>query len=261
MPIRFWVWIALSGLAASGLEGQPPQAPHLGSLSTEGYLGIGLQDINAQLAKDLKLPEETGVEITYVELNSAAVAAGLRVGDVVIQYNGQRVDGSVQLSRLLRETPIGRQVRIQIYRNGYALYVNAKMGSKPTAQTIVIPPGSGFVPDMPVTRISWKNGLGLEWEAVDGQLASAYGVKDGGVLVRSVTAGSAAERGGLRAGGHHCSRGRHPGVDACRRHRASPGCRPRAIGQRDRGARQTRDQPYYPSRRNPPGSVASDSGQ
>src|SRR4029077_20129445 len=46
----------------------------------------------------------------------------------------------------------------------------------------------------------WRNGLGAEWEAVDGQLASSFGVKDGGVLVRSVMAGSPAERGGLRAG-------------------------------------------------------------
>jgi serine protease Do len=200
MPIRYWMWIALSGFAATGVEGQPPPAAHLGSASAEGYLGISYRDVNAQLAKDLKLPEQAGVEITYVELNSAAVAAGLRVGDVVSQFGSQRVEGQVQLTRLLKETPIGRQVRIQIYRNGLPQYVIAKMGSKPSAQTIVIPSGSGFVPDMPVTRISWKNGLGVEWEAVDGQLANSYGVKDGGVLVRSVTAGSAAERGGLRAG-------------------------------------------------------------
>jgi serine protease Do len=198
MPIRYWVWIALSGLAAPGVEGQPPPAAHVGNAPPTGYLGIAYLDINAQRAKDLKLPEEIGVEVTVLDPTSPAAAAGLRVGDVVIQFGSERVQSSAQLTRLLNETPIGRGVRIQIVRNGYPQYVTAKMGPKPAAQTIMIPPGSGL--DMPVPRISWKNGLGVEWEAVDGQLASSYGVKDGGVLVRSVTAGSAAERGGLRAG-------------------------------------------------------------
>jgi serine protease Do len=200
MPIRFWVWIALSGLAAPGVEAQPQPAAHLGSATAEGYLGIAYRDIDAPRAKELKLPEETGVEISVLDPTSPAAAAGLRVGDVVIQFGNERVQSSAQLTRLLKETPVGREVRIQIYRNGYVTYVTAKMGTKPPPQMFVIPSGSGFVPDMPVTRMSWKNGLGVEWEAVDGQLASAYGVKDGGVLVRSVAAGSAAERGGLRAG-------------------------------------------------------------
>jgi len=196
MPIRYLVFIALSGLAATGVEGQPPT--HAGSSSAEGYLGIAYRDINAERAKALKLPEEIGVEVTVLDPTSPAAAAGLRKDDVVIQFGGERVQSSAQLTRLLNETPIGRGVRIQIFRNGYPQYVTATMGPKPAAQTIVIPPGSGL--DMPVPRFSWKNGLGVEWEAVDGQLAGSYGVKDGGVLVRSVTAGSAAERGGLRAG-------------------------------------------------------------
>jgi serine protease Do len=199
-PLQYWVWIALSGLAVPGLEGQPQLVAHAATSSAEGYLGIGYRDINAEQAKALKLPEETGVMLDYVDPRSPAAAAGLRKDDVVILYNGQRVEGQVQLGRLIKETPVGREVRIQIIRNGYQQSLVAKMGPKPSMQTLVIPPGTGFVPDIQVIRISWKNGLGVEWEAVDGQLASTYGVKDGGVLVRSVAAGSAAERGGLRAG-------------------------------------------------------------
>ena len=205
MPFRYFVLLALSGLAARAVEGQPRQGFPAGSVSAIGYLGVGCQDINADQAKELKLPEEAGAVVTSLAPTSPAATAGLRLGDVIVLYNSQRVEGQAQLYRLISETPIGREVRIQIIRNTYPQYLVAKIGAKPREgaqlQVLQLPPSAvGTVPDMPLTRMSWRNGLGAEWEAVDGQLASSFGVKDGGVLVRSVMTGSPAERGGLRAG-------------------------------------------------------------
>jgi serine protease Do len=205
MPFRYFVLVALGGLATCGVEAQPRQVFPAGNAPAIGYLGVGCQDINADQAKELRLPEEAGAVVTSLAPTSPAATAGLRLGDVIVLYNSQRVEGQAQLYRLISETPPGREVRIQVFRNTYPVYLVAKIGAKPreAAQVPVLqlPPSAvGTMPDMPVSRMSWRNGLGTEWEAVDGQLASSFGVKDGGVLVRSVMAGSPAERGGLRAG-------------------------------------------------------------
>lgn len=193
--------VIMSGALA--MQAQPLRVIYTGNAAA-GYLGIATADIDAERAKALKLPEDAGVEITRLSPVSPAASAGLREGDVVVQYGGERVEGQIQLERLITETPIGREVRIQVFRNGYPQTVIAKIGAKPEAAAFIAAP-HGFpaipaVPDMPVQRITFRSSLGTEWEGVDGQLAGALGARDGGVLVRSVIAGSAADRGGLRAG-------------------------------------------------------------
>ena len=76
------------------------------------FLGIGVKEILADRAKELKLKEEAGVEVTRVEEGSPAEQAGLKVGDAVLEYQGNRVEGAEQFVRLVRETPAGRQVRV-----------------------------------------------------------------------------------------------------------------------------------------------------
>ncbi len=76
------------------------------------YLGVNLAEIDANRAKELKLKEDYGVEITRVEENSPAEKAGLKAGDVVLEYNGQRVEGMEQFGRMVRETPPGREVKL-----------------------------------------------------------------------------------------------------------------------------------------------------
>jgi len=75
------------------------------------FLGVGVTEVNTGRAKALNLKEERGVEISRVQDNSPAEKAGLKVGDVVLEYNGQRVEGIEQFVRLVRETPAGERRR------------------------------------------------------------------------------------------------------------------------------------------------------
>lgn len=194
---------ALLFLAASMAFGQPA-APH-----TTSYVGVMMQEIDGARAKALKLPEEAGVEITRVEPDSPAERAGLKSGDVVMQYNGERVEGIEQFSRLVRETPVGREVKLEIYRGGSPQTVAVKVGARrPSPQFPMAPyappaPAAPFelrMPDIPRSFMTWRSAaLGIECESLEGQLADYFGVKQG-VLVRSVSKGSAAERAGIRAG-------------------------------------------------------------
>jgi serine protease Do len=168
------------------------------------YLGVNLQEINADRAKALKLPEEAGVEITRVEANSPASAAGLQSGDVALEYNGQRVEGIEQFSRLVHETPAGREVKLRIFRSGASQTITAKIGMHSAAQQIAPVSqlfNNGVWPDSLQTfQSTWRSSaLGMEAESLSGQLAEFFGVKEG-VLVRSVMKDSAAEKAGVKAG-------------------------------------------------------------
>jgi serine protease Do len=173
------------------------------------YLGVGFIDVDANRANALKLGDPRGVEITKVEEGSPAAAAGLKTGDVLLNYNGENILGAQQLVRMVQETPQGRKVRIQYWRDGRTQSTVVTLGESP--RTLEFPDNvvttSGFpvvrtftIPDIPTTLLVWKSSmLGIEAEPVDSQLAQYFGVKQG-VLVRSVRKGSAAEKAGLKAG-------------------------------------------------------------
>src|ERR1035441_7753189 len=103
----------------------PPTPPRVRSVqrlsvTTDGgsYLGVGTADVDSARAKALKLKEERGAEITKVYEDSPAAKAGFKDGDVVLEFNGQAVQGTEQLARMVRETPPGRQVKVVVWRNG-----------------------------------------------------------------------------------------------------------------------------------------------
>ena len=122
---RLWpATVAMALLALPGLAQPapppaapaPPEPPRGGfkAMSLGGsvsYLGIGVKEILAERAKELKLKEEAGVEVTRVDSNSPAEKAGIMAGDAVLEYQGNRVEGTEQFVRFVRETPVGRQVK------------------------------------------------------------------------------------------------------------------------------------------------------
>src|SRR5260370_21600677 len=95
------------------------------------FLGVGVSEIDSERAKALKLKEERGVEVTEVHDASSAEKAGVKVGDAILEYNGQRVEGLEQFLRFVRETPVGRQVKLLISRNGAAQTLMAAICSRP----------------------------------------------------------------------------------------------------------------------------------
>ena len=201
--------IVLNLLGAALISSLPAQTPpKMAKVAATGssFIGIMVQEIDSERAKALKLAEEAGVEVTRVEPDSPAEHAGLKVGDAIVEYNGQRVEGMEQFSRLVHETPAGREVKLDIFRNGAPQVVTAKVGTRrpvPFAALQAPPAMERFelhMPDIPRSSMSWRSSiLGIECESLDGQLAQYFGVKEG-VLVRSVTKGSSADKAGIKAG-------------------------------------------------------------
>jgi len=192
-----------------GLTAQPSPAPRASvvQVSAPGetsFLGVGIADIDSDRAKELKLREAAGVEITRVEEDSPAAKAGLKVGDVVLEYNGQKVDGMEQFGRLVRETPVGREVKLLISRGGAPQTLMARIAARRAPFAMAMPrvemPAMPPAPEIPRTVMMWRATLlGIEGESLHGQLADYFGVKEG-VLVRSVMSDTPAAKAGLKAG-------------------------------------------------------------
>lgn len=174
---------------------------------SRSYLGVGvIDDMTDERARALGLKEPQGVEVTSVADDSPASKAGIKKGDVILEYNGQRVEGDEQFVRMVQETPAGRKAELQVWRNGGRQSLTAIIGSRQDRALVFSMPTAPFpsiapiIPDTPHDMFSWRSTLlGVDTEGLNSQLADFFGVKEG-VLVRSVIKGSAAETAGLRAG-------------------------------------------------------------
>ncbi|MBS1832891.1 MAG: PDZ domain-containing protein [Acidobacteria bacterium] len=212
-----------SALAASAVFAQPnpttaPKARPVSTVYVSGnssYVGVFVAEIDAERMKSLKLKEERGVEVTKVEEDSPAAKAGIKTGDVVLDYNGQRVEGIEQFKRFVRETPPNRDVKVGLVREGRPQTIVVKVGVRKGGMVapgmepmITMAPRMSEMPEIRIPQMAgvrpgmvfWSSSmLGIEAEAIDGQLASFFGVKEG-VLVRNVAKGSTAEKSGIKAG-------------------------------------------------------------
>jgi serine protease Do len=184
------------------------------SVSSSGggsFLGVNIWEVNTEVARKMKLAEERGIIITSVVPHSAADEAGLHKGDVVLEFNGQTVEGVKQFIRLVREVPPGRKCSISIVRAGEEMEIGATMGDKRNlaklaageVQVVRVPnfQVQGIViPDVPHVYTTWRSvKLGIIGESLDTQLAEYFGVEEG-VLVRSVVDDTPASEAGLKAG-------------------------------------------------------------
>ena len=200
---------------------EPPEAPDMtlnlltqaDSLDGNAWLGVHLKDVTAEKAPELKLPGEYGALVAGVDEDSAAAKAGLQKGDVIVEFAGERVRSAAQLRRLIRETPAGRTVSMQVMRDGQSRTLSAKLQAHTNnfhfqAPDVNIPQveiNPGLMAPFNNRNFTFMFGgrptLGVTGEELTSQLAGYFGVKRGkGVLVSEVVAGSPAAQAGLKAG-------------------------------------------------------------
>lgn len=202
--------VTLAGLP--GVSQTPPGAPHGHSATTHvmlrrGYLGVGVVDIAPDRVKALNLKDDSGVEVKRVDENSPAFKAGIRENDVILELNHQKMEDVTQFVRSISETSPGTKIDMAVWRNGAKQNLTATLEARSAAMApwdpdLPLPP----MPPMPPTApdgvpffIVQAPGIGMEGEALTGQLAGFFGVKSG-VLVRWVSPGTPAAKAGLRAG-------------------------------------------------------------
>jgi serine protease Do len=198
--MRWLLLLTLTGMGVSPVGAQWPVVVPLQVRSGSGYLGLRPVDIDADRAKALKLKEVSGVEVSAVQEGAAAYQAGIRPGDVILSYNGEKILGTQQLIRLVSETPAGRRVLLVYWRTGQQNKVWVTTSSRPEATEDLEVISTMRAMDVPTPIMLWRNVvLGIESESLSDQLAQALGVKQG-ILIWTVVGGSPAQHAGLQAG-------------------------------------------------------------
>jgi serine protease Do len=179
-----------------------------------GWLGVEIGEVTAEKAKDLRLTAQRGVVVMDVEPDGPAAKAGLKENDVITQYDGQVVEGTVQFRRLVRETPTGRTVALVISRNGATQNISVELGERSAFfekrmkgkmrdfdnAFAFSMPNQDFAVAFPPVDARMPS-LGINAEDLSGQLGNYFGAPDGtGILIREVRSGTAADKAGLKAG-------------------------------------------------------------
>ena len=190
------------------------------------YLGVFVEEVTADRMKELGLSQERGAVIMKVVKDSPAEKAGLKENDVIVSFNGRPVDSVREFERLLGETPAGRNVAIEVLRNGNRQTFSAVVSKRDNLGLArnymenadrlsqqwqdfkyLTPPPTDFAPLNDNYLYSgdyfpaMRPRLGISAEPITDQLAGFFGVREGhGVLVSEVTEGSPAAKAGLKAG-------------------------------------------------------------
>jgi membrane-associated protease RseP (regulator of RpoE activity) len=218
------VWLAMTPPGAlAQMAGmveimQEPNPMLLHSSSSQGYLGVDFVDVDQEKAQALKLKEVRGAVITLIDHDAPAGQAGIRVNDVVIQLNGQNVEGAEQLKRMLREIPPGHKVSIEINRDGNVQTMAVELvdhrvlghdiwkkighsGDDASPSTLGMLTGTGDASAPSVFKMplfgSTLN-VGALVEPLTGQMAEYLGVPNG-LMVKQVARKSEAAAAGLKA--------------------------------------------------------------
>ncbi len=159
-----------------------------------GWLGIRMESVSHELAEKLKLDEVRGAVVNDVGRGSPAEKAGLRHGDVILEFNGQSVRDSNHLMHLVGAAGVGIKVKLKVLRNKEKLQLSVKL-DKRTEEAIASFEES-VDPDVSPLKLA-----GMHLQSLTPKLANQYGHRDEtGVIVMHVEQGSVAHRLGIRVG-------------------------------------------------------------
>jgi len=180
------------------------------------FLVVELGEVSRETVSRLKLREERGALIEAVTSGSSAAQAGLQKNDVIVKWDGDPIESAREMSRLIRETPAGRAVRLSVMRDGREVEVTVTLGERTPATSRVRLPRPAFQsvrvprlaieslrvrPEVQVRRLQDRRYLGVELQSMTPQLAEYFGLsKRSGALVIFVFADSPASKAGLKAG-------------------------------------------------------------
>lgn len=163
-----------------------PQLQDSGKV-TRGWLGVIIQEISDELASKFKLEDSRGALVSDVVKDGPAQAAGLKRGDVIVEFDGMRIGKMNELPRLVAERRPGTKVMVEILRDGKTQTFTVTLGTLPDDA------GTGGAPV--------QEDLGLTVQEVTPELQGHLGLEAAeGVVIAEVKRGSPAAEGGLRRG-------------------------------------------------------------
>jgi serine protease Do len=167
-----------------------PQLMQTGKVA-RGFLGLVPQDITPELQTALGLSQTNGIVISSVERDTPADKAGLKRYDVIVAFDGKKVESEDQFRRYVAETPPGKKIRLQVVRDQKDLEIESELMEREISE-------AKAEPQLPKAKAQDKFG----WKIADLRMRHPVLPADqhGGVIVEHVEAGRSADVAGIKSG-------------------------------------------------------------
>jgi serine protease Do len=168
-----------------------------------GWLGVTIQEVNADLAKQFGLKETKGALVSDVLEGSPAEKAGVERGDVIVELNGKPVESATQLKNMVAQLTVGNKVDLSVIREKKEKRLTVLIAEQPKEITV------GSTEE---DQEGSKAMAGIEVNDLTAEMARRFGLPrdQKGVVVTQVEAGSNADLAGIRRGDLIIEINRHP---------------------------------------------------
>jgi len=154
---------------------------------TRGFLGVLIQKVTPEIAESLGMDKGNGALVANVTKDGPADKAGVKVGDVIIEFDGKEVKDSSDLPIIVARTPVDRRARMKVLRDKKEITLTVSVGELKDEEVVASAPEKGE--------------LGLTVQRLTPQMAESLGLdKSEGVVATSIEPGSAADEAGIRRG-------------------------------------------------------------
>lgn len=152
---------------------------------TRGYLGVLIQKVTPDIAESLGMDKGYGALVANVSKDGPAERAGVKVGDVIVEFDGKEIKDSGDLPIIVARTPVDKKVRMKVLRDKKEVFLIVSVGELKEEEV------AAAVPE--------KGELGMTVQRLTPQIAESLGLeKTDGVVVTAVEPGSAADEAGIR---------------------------------------------------------------
>jgi serine protease Do len=174
-----------------------------------GWLGVRIQQVTDDIAESLGLKETTGALVAQVTPDGPAEKAGIEQGDIILKFDGKTVEDMRRLPRIVAETRIGKDVDVEVWRDGKPKDLKVELGELEAAEEAGLLDASTGSDDKSVPdsgeetpKADELGSLGLSLSAISPRLREKYELPDDaeGVVITAIDDSGPAGEKDLRAG-------------------------------------------------------------
>jgi serine protease Do len=153
-----------------------------------GWLGILIQNITPEIAEGMNIKETKGALVSSVTPGGPAEKAGVKRGDIIVEFNGHKVEKVVDLTSKVVVTPPGTQVQLKVIREGREKDITVKLGELPEKTAVK-------------SEKETEEKLGLTVQDITPEIADRFNLgEEKGVVITDVEPGSIADEAGFQPG-------------------------------------------------------------
>lgn len=169
---------------------------------TRGWIGVSIQGIDQDMAASLGLDEPRGALVGSVVPDGPAARAGIQQGDVIVTYDGQRIEDNRDLTQRVGATRVGQTTRVEVLRGGARRTLNLRLAERPSEQTLASATPTPNATPQEEQGGTAQSSLGLSARPMTPEDRTRYelAANEAGLVVTVVDPASDVAQKGVRAG-------------------------------------------------------------